>query len=124
MVRAGVLLTPFRFLKIGADLDLLESESPVLPGYETRHFGAGVELDARYVLLRVGYTENLATGDVDGAVTGGLGFDIFGVKLEIGAMYGLEDTTVIPDDVGADVDALDLPQRVSLAISLGVDVRF
>jgi hypothetical protein len=124
LVRAGVLFTPFRCLKVGADLDLLESESPVLPEHMIRNFGAGAELDLKFFRLRAGYTENLATPDVDGAVTGGFGFDVFGVKLEIGALYALEDTAVIPDDVGVDVDALDLPQRVSLAVSLGVDVRF
>jgi hypothetical protein len=122
-VRAALLFAPLARLRAGVDLDLVETESPVLPGYEFRQLAAGAELDLWSVNLRAGYVDNLATSESDGALTAGLGLDILGVKLDVAARYGLKRTQVVRDGE-LDRSELDLPQQVTLAMTLGVEVSF
>jgi hypothetical protein len=125
-IRAGLMVRPLGFLKLGVDVDLRENESPVLPGYTMRHFGAGVEFDLPVLKLRVGYDENLAFAKDHGRLTAGIGLDFFGYfLLDLGVQGSLVKTQFKAASVDGTDKAETIPtDRVSVGLSLGVNLPF
>ncbi len=122
-VRAGLMIQPLSWLRLGGDLDLLESDSDLLPGYSWRYVGAGAELDFSYVKLRAGYRENLAD-DSGAIVTGGLGFRIASFFIDLGAQVGLERVEYDPASVDGTEAAEDIYSRAAFGLTFGVDTSF
>jgi hypothetical protein len=124
-VRFGALVRALGFINVGFDVDLMENESPVLPGYTTRHFGAGLELDLPVLKLRVGYDDNLAFKPDHGRVTAGVGLDFFGFILDVGVQASFVKTEVKAAAVDGSDSATTIPtDRVSAGFTLGVNVPF
>ena len=118
MANAGIL-------KFGADIELLENESPVLPGYKMRHVGVGLEFDFPVFKLRLGYAENLAFSPDHGRLTVGFGFDLGGFVIDIGAQASLTEITT----ENATLDGSESKQTffsdwVSAGVTIGVNLPF
>jgi hypothetical protein len=122
--RFGALFQPLSFLKLGGDIDLLRNESPVLPGYFTRHAGAGAEFDFPVIKLRVGYDDNLAFSGDHGRLTAGLGLDFFGfLVIDVGAQASLVKTEYKP--ANGTTAAKTVPSdRASAGITIGANFPF
>ncbi|HLT12959.1 MAG TPA: conjugal transfer protein TraF, partial [Marinobacter sp.] len=82
---------------VTAELDLTKKEAF---GYEddTQWLALGAEFDAwRYAQLRAGVRHNLASNDDNAGIeektqfTAGLGLNILGARLDIGALYSSAD---------------------------------
>lgn len=124
-VRFGAMASALGFLKFGVDVDLVENESPVLPGYKTRNVGVGLEFDLPVIKIRVGYADNLAFTPDRGRITAGIGFDVFGFILDIGAQASLNEITVEEATLDGSKPARTFfSDQVSAGITIGVSLPF
>jgi hypothetical protein len=125
-VRLGAMLQPINLFRLGVDVDLLENESPVLPGYMIRHFGAGGELNLTVLKIRAGYDDNLAFAKDHGRLCAGLGLDFFGyLVIDLGAQASLSKTEIEAAKVDGSKAAKTIPSdRVSAGLSIGVNLPF
>ncbi|MBA3709342.1 MAG: conjugal transfer protein TraF [Planctomycetes bacterium] len=81
----GVAFIPATTLVIEADCDL-NAASTTLPGYDTQRLSGGIEWNpGRVIALRGGVYKNLAESDVPFVVTGGVGFNLYIVRLDLAA---------------------------------------
>ncbi len=81
----GVAFIPFTTLAIEADCDL-NPASTTLDGYDTQRLSGGIEWNIGHVLaLRAGAFTNLSENDVPYVVTGGIGLNLFLIRLDISA---------------------------------------
>ena len=123
-VRFGAMANPLPFIRAGFDIDLIESDSPVLPGYSIRHFGAGVEFDFPILKLRVGWADNLADPLDHGRLTGGIGLDFWGFILDVGAQMAFHETTVQSASLdGSEAETIP-SDRVGVGLTIGFNVPF
>lgn len=124
-VRLGAMASALGFLKFGVDIDLVENESPVLPGYMTRHLGLGIEFDLPVLKLRFGYAHNLAFASDHGRLTAGIGFDIGGFVIDIGAQASLNEIVYQPAKLdGSDSAQTFMSDWVSAGITMGINLPF
>jgi hypothetical protein len=124
-VRFGAMASALGFLKLGVDVDVLENESPVLPGYKTRNVGVGLEFDLPVLKIRIGYADNLAFASDHGRLTAGIGFDILGFVLDIGAQMSLNEITVEKAKLdGSESARTFFADRVAAGITLGINLPF
>ena len=120
------MFQPVGFLKLGVDVDLMENESLVLPGYTIRHFGAGVEFDFPVLKIRLGWDDNIAFKPDHGRLTAGLGLDFFGyLVIDFGVQGSLVTTEYKAARNDGTEGAKSFPSdRVSAGISIGVNLPF
>jgi hypothetical protein len=125
-VRFGAMFRPIGLLRLGFDVDLMENESPVLPGYTIRHFGAGAEINLSVLKLRVGYADNLAFSKDHGRLCAGLGLDFLGyLVIDLGVQASLTKTEIQAAKVDGSDDARTIPSdRVSVGVSIGMNLPF
>ncbi len=124
-VRLGAMASALGFLKIGADIDLLENESPVLPGYKTRQVGVGLEFDLPVFKLRFGYAKNLAFPSDHGRVAAGFGFDVLGFVIDIGAQASLHEIEYQSASVdGTESKETFFSDHVNAGITIGLNLPF
>jgi hypothetical protein len=124
-VRLGAMAHALGFIKVGVDIDLLENESPVLPGYFTRQFGAGLEFDLPVFKIRVGYAKNLAFASDHGRLAAGIGFDILGFVIDIGAQASLHEIEYQPaSQDGTDKKETFFSDHVNAGITIGLNLPF
>ncbi|MEM7231301.1 MAG: hypothetical protein AAF517_03960 [Planctomycetota bacterium] len=118
-VRIGAAVEPFDGFTIAADLDLFSNSSQTLIGYDSQHFGGGIEYNLFDILfLRGGISKNLAESGQDPTIHAGLGLRVFGVALDLaGAMA--TDFAEIPLSDG---DTEEVPERVGASLMLSIAV--
>lgn len=111
-VRAGVAFIPFTTLTLAADLDLTENGTS-FSEYKTRYASFGVEWDAfRVLALRAGAYKNLADSDIDWVLTGGLGLNLWAVRLDLAGAMATEKE---------EFDGSDIPREARVAAMLSID---
>lgn len=108
-VRAGVAVIPFYTwyagLTLAADIELMKSET-ALPGYYHQMAGAGAELKVLSTLdLRGGVSKNLAEDDVPMLIHGGLGLNLWLLRLDAAGAMANETVEVDGDEVPKEVRA-------------------
>jgi hypothetical protein len=124
-VRFGAAARLLPILQVGFDIDLVETESPVLPGYFLRHFGLGAEFDFSAVSLRIGWADNVADSLDHGRLTAGIGLDLWGFILDIGAQVAFHETTIAPASLDGQDEAETIPtDRAGVGITIGFNVPF
>jgi hypothetical protein len=110
--RAGAAFVPFSTLAFEVDLDLTRNKT-ILSGYKTQNLAAGLEWNAfHFLALRAGAYKNLAEKDVGTVVTGGLGLNLWLIRLDAAAAVALKKTTF---------DDREIPREVRGALQLAVD---
>lgn len=123
--RFGAQATALGFLRLGADVDLLEEDSAVLPGYKIRNVGVGAEFDLPVLKLRLGYQDNVAQSGDHGRLAAGLGLDLGGFIVDLGAQTSLVKTTYKPASVDGSSSAKTVPfDRVSVGLTMGINLPF
>lgn len=120
--RFGAAYTWLGFITVGGDIDLTENKSDLLKGYTSQMIGGGIELDLTVLELRAGIMKNLGDSAGGEIVTAGVGLDFYFLRLDIAGQMGLNELTVPPTDPGD--DPLDVPDRASVSVTLGVRVGF
>lgn len=111
-VTAGAAFIPFETLTFAVDLDLVESET-VLSDYKSQYVRVGAEWDiARFIALRIGYSENLAETDIGGLVHAGVGLNLWLVRIDLAGSAALETTEYDGDEV---------PREARVGLQLAAD---
>lgn len=116
-VRVGAAYWPLNFITLSADLDLTNNKT-VLPGYQSRMFGLGAEINILNkswlnLALRGGFMDNLSENS-GSMFTAGLGLNIFHLQLDFAAAMSTESTTI--------ADSQKFP--TALIGSFGLSVNF
>jgi hypothetical protein len=116
-VRVGAAYWPLNFITLSADLDLTNNKT-VLPGYQSRMFGLGAEVNILNkswfnLALRGGFMDNLSESS-GSMFTAGLGLNIFHLQLDFAAAMSTESTTI--------ADSQKFP--TALVGSFGLSVNF
>ncbi|MBI5789165.1 MAG: conjugal transfer protein TraF [Candidatus Schekmanbacteria bacterium] len=102
-VRAGVAYMPAKWLTLALDADLLKNNTP-FANFDSQNIGAGIELRVlNFLVLRGGIYNNIAMSNSDPVYTAGLGFNFWGVNLDLGAAVSSETS---------DLDGNKIPQEV------------
>lgn len=121
-VRFGAAYTMLGFITVGADYDVTENKSDLLKGYTSQMIGGGVEFDLTVIELRAGIMKNVGDSGGGEVVTAGVGLDLYFLRLDVAGQMGLDEFTIPPTDPGD--DPLDVPDRASVSVTLGVKVGF
>ncbi|MBZ4643982.1 MAG: hypothetical protein JG767_1591 [Deferribacteraceae bacterium] len=105
--RGGVAFTPFGWLTLAADIDLMENDTNI-NGYKSQNIAFGAEFELlKFLALRAGYYKNLAESDINAVYTAGLGLNLFLLRLDAGLAFSDKTSTVdgneIPNEVKAEV---------------------
>ncbi|MDF1579381.1 MAG: conjugal transfer protein TraF [Desulfuromonadales bacterium] len=115
-VTAGIAFMPFETLTLEVDYDLTKNDTVLTrPGYtyQTQNLSVGLEWDAfRFLALRVGAYQNLAESDAEMNFTGGLGLNLWAVRLDIGGVYSTEEV---------EYDGDKAPKELQVAGMLSID---
>jgi hypothetical protein len=120
--RMGVLFTPIDLIHIGADIDLNETESAVLPGYKYQMMGAGIEFDFPVIKLRGGVFDNIASSKDGVTYTAGLGLKIFVVTLDLSAQMASKRQEIREET--ATKSSQKIPERAGVGLTLGMELFF
>jgi hypothetical protein len=108
----GVAFMPWTTLTLEVDCDLNEAQT-TLPGFSTQRLGGGIEWNAAHVIaLRAGAYKNLAESDVPFVITGGLGFNLYLLRLDLAAAMSPEQ---------AEYEGEDIPKEARFNFGLTVD---
>lgn len=96
---AGAAWIPFKTLTLEADLDLTEN-STTLIDYKTRNLGVGLEWDAfRFLALRLGAHKNLAENDIGWVYSGGIGLNLWLIRLDVAGAFSADQEQFDNEDV-------------------------
>ena len=93
-LRGGLAISPFRWWTIATDLDLTKNKTQ-LPGFESRLFSAGTEINIFNrswinIPLRVGIMKNLADSESKSAYTAGIGLNFLHIIVDVGGALSSE----------------------------------
>lgn len=111
-VTAGAAFIPHPTLTVAADADLLTTHSS-REGYDQQRVGAGIEWDAfRVIALRAGLSKNVAQGDTGLLYHGGIGLNLWAMRIDLGGMMSSETVTY---------DNKDYPREAQVALALATD---
>ena len=96
--RMGVAITPLSFWNVAADLDLTKNITSV-PGTKSQQFGLGTEINVFNrewinIPLRAGLSRNLADAGGKTSLSGGIGFHVIHVHLDLGVSASPASETV------------------------------
>ncbi|MBI4566374.1 MAG: hypothetical protein HY716_16950 [Planctomycetes bacterium] len=106
-------------VRMGADVDVLENESPFVEGIKSRHLGGGLELGPSFVKFRAGLFDNVASSRTGPVLTTGLGFNIFGFTLDGNAQAGLNRV-----DIETGEEVRKVPDQISFSAAVGMRFGF
>lgn len=109
---AGMAFMPTKRFTLESNLDLLEVGT-LLNGYNIQRLSFGGEFDLSLLALRLGTYKNLAESWQDWVATAGVGFDLFGLRIDVGGAYSLGNTV--------DYQGTSIPAEARLYASLGLD---
>jgi hypothetical protein len=108
----GVAFVPFTTLAIEVDCDLNPAETTFVD-YQTQRLSAGIEWNAaRIIALRAGVYKNLAETDVPVVFSGGIGLNLYVLRLDLAAAASPETDTF---------DGESYPKEARVAFALAVD---
>ncbi len=111
-VTLGAAFIPSRRFMVELDYDVLKVGT-LLDGYDIQRLSVGGELDVWLLALRLGAYNNMALDDSNWVATAGLGLNIFGVRLDVGGAYSLDNSVTY--------DGTDIPTEARLFASLSLD---
>ncbi len=111
-VTAGVAWIPTRRLMFTSDVELLET-STLLNNYDIQRVSFGSELDLRLLKVRLGTYRNMAEGDFNWVLTGGIGIQLTAMSFDIGGAVSLDDTV--------EYDGVDYPRTARLFAGMAMD---
>ncbi|UOD34311.1 conjugal transfer protein TraF [Deferribacteraceae bacterium V6Fe1] len=110
--RGGVAFTPFGWLTLAADIDLIENDTNI-NGYKSQNVAFGAEFELlKFLALRAGYYKNLAESDINGVYTAGLGLNLYLLRLDAGLAFS---------DKTSKVDGNDIPNEVKAEVALSFE---
>lgn len=116
-VRAGIAFAPFCTLNskwsdmvtVAIDYDITKNKT-VVEGYDSQRISGGLEVDLfKFLALRGGVYKNLAEDDVGLVYTAGLGLNLWLLRMDLGAAYGGEESTV---------EGYDIPEEAKVQLAL------
>ncbi|MCK4563808.1 MAG: conjugal transfer protein TraF [Verrucomicrobia bacterium] len=110
-VTVGAAWIPVKRFMLESDLELLETGT-ILNNYNVQRLSFGTELDLSLVALRLGTYKNLAEADIGWVLTGGVGFNLWALSVDIGAAISIDDTVVY--------DGTEYPRTARLHAGIGL----
>ncbi len=110
---AAAAWMPIRRLALATELELLETGT-LLNGYDVQRLSFGSELDLSLLALRLGTYRNIAESDLGWVLTGGVGFNLWAVSVDLAAAVSIDDTV--------NYDGTDYPR--TLRFNAGLSMNF
>ncbi|MEN9544178.1 MAG: hypothetical protein RLZZ598_1011, partial [Pseudomonadota bacterium] len=108
----GGAFIPWDTVTFAIDVDLTRAKT-LLPGYRTQHLRLGAEWNILHTLaLRGGWSRNLAESDSGALIHGGLGLNLYLLRLDLAAALSTQRVTV---------DGTDIPREARVALGLATD---
>ncbi len=111
-VTIGAAWYPVKRFMLAADYELLETGT-ILNNYDEQRLSFGTELDLTLLALRLGTYKNMAESDYGWVLTGGVGFNLWALSVDIGAAISIDDTVVY--------DGTEYPRTARLHAGIGLD---
>lgn len=90
-ITIGAAWYPVKRFMLASDYELLETGT-LLNGYDIQRLSFGTELDLTLVALRLGTYKNMAESDYGWVLTGGVGFNLWALSVDVGAAISINDT--------------------------------
>ena len=110
-ITIGVAWYPFKRFMLATDYELLETGT-ILNNYDEQRLSFGTELDLTLVALRLGTYKNMAESDYGWVLTGGVGFNLWALSVDIGVAISIDDTVVY--------DGTEYPRTARLHAGIGL----
>ncbi len=108
----GAAFIPVEWFTLAVDVDLT-SNSTVLSNYDSQMLRVGVELNPiHFLALRAGYSYNIAESDIGGLVHGGVGIDLWLMRIDLAGAMSLKTTTY---------DGNTVPREARVGLQLAAD---
>ncbi|WP_372808789.1 conjugal transfer protein TraF, partial [Pontiella sp.] len=111
-VTIGAAFIPSPRFTLEVSYDLLETGT-LLENYDIQRLSFGGEFDVWLLSLRLGAYNNLAADWMGWVGTGGVGVNLFGVRLDVGGAYSFQDTASYEDS--------DIPAEARLYAGLSFE---
>jgi hypothetical protein len=111
-VSVGAAWFPLRRFLLSSEFDLLKTGT-LLNGYDVQRISVGSELDLSLLVLRLGSYRNIAQGDLGWVLTGGVGFNLWAVSVDLAAAVSIDDTVIYDD--------MELPRTARLSAGFSMD---
>jgi hypothetical protein len=108
----GAAYFPTKRLTLESDFELLETGT-LLNGYDIQRLSFGSEWDLSLMALRLGTYRNLAEGDFGWVLTGGVGFNLWALSVDLGGAVSINDTV--------EYDGTDYPRTAQLYAAISLD---
>jgi hypothetical protein len=110
-ITIGAAWFPVKRIMLESDFELLETGT-LLNNYNVQRLSFGTELDLSLVALRLGTYRNIAESDHGWVLTGGVGFNLWALSVDLGAAVSLDDTV--------EYDGTDYPRSARLHAAFGL----
>lgn len=110
-VTIGAAFIPFKRMVLESDLELLETGT-ILNSYNIQRLSFGTELDLTLLALRLGTYKNLAQSDFGWVLTGGVGFNLWALSVDLGLALSIDDTV--------EYDGVDYPRTARIHAGIGL----
>lgn len=113
-VRAGVAVSPFKWMTAAADIDVTENDT-MIDSIKSRQLALGLEFNVvngqRFNMpLRLGYNKNLSESSVSPFYTAGIGFNMMHFYIELAGAITTKDTKI---------DGKDVPNSAAGSLTIG-----
>ncbi len=113
-LRAGVAVTPFKWMTAAADIDVTENDT-MLDNIKSRQLALGLEFNVvngqRFNMpIRLGFNKNLAESSVSPFYTAGIGFNMMHFYIELAGAISTDTTKI---------DGHDIPNSAAASLTLG-----
>lgn len=111
-VTIGAAWYPVKRFMLASDFELLETGT-ILNNYNEQRLSFGTELDLSLIALRLGTYKNMAESDYGWVLTGGVGFQLWALSVDVGAAISIDDTVVY--------DGTEYPRTARLHAGIGMN---
>ncbi|MBT8046030.1 MAG: conjugal transfer protein TraF, partial [Pontiella sp.] len=111
-VTVGAAFVPSKRFMAEVNYDLLETGT-LLKNYDIQRLSFGAELDVWLLALRLGMYNNLAVDWQDWIATGGVGVNLWLMRLDVGAAFSIGDNT--------EFEGTEIPEEARLYVSLSME---
>lgn len=121
--KLGVGFEPLGILRAAIDLDLSRTTLDEVGDLRSQLLAGGVEL-ALPIRIRAGAFANLGSDERDPVYTFGVGLDLFVLKVDVNGQMATHRTRIEQDSPYNTSGEVEIPTRMSLSASVGLDLRF
>lgn len=121
--KLGLGVEPLGIVKASLDLDLRQIKMDEIGNLKSQMLAGGVELNLP-IRVRAGAFANLGSDDPNPVYTLGLGLNLYVLNLDVNGQMATHRTNIEYDSPYNSSKEVEIPTRMSLSASLGLNLRF